>query len=159
MNKTKALTIGFVLMTILNIGIIISLFVSPNIRSKPPRQDHNPLADEITALLQLDSDQQTVFMEMIAKHKREISEIEKRQKVLLLQYFNYLQSEKQSAPAELMEEFLTQEQNKIQITYTHFEEVKHILTEDQKPYFELFIKKVIPILGIANKKNPPPPRD
>lgn len=161
MNKRNILSIGFVIMLILNAVLLFLMIRGPKM---PPRQSELSnkidLKEKISRDLELTTDQTKAFHELADKHRKAIKVNAEKQKKVIQSYFNYLSVEEQDQTrlSELLEDIKDLESKKITLTYQHFEELKALCNEDQKARFGLIIQDIIQVLVGKERNNRPPPR-
>ena len=149
----KYATWGLLLLNVLIVGFF---FLGP-----PPNGAHRGgSGPRATELLNLDEQQNQLFLASAKSHETKMNDITKEQKALLTAYFNHLVS---NAPTTNKNDLLTQyeqlESQKIKQTYQHFSEIKNILNTEQEADFEVFINDILRFLLPDKRKNPPPPKE
>ena len=141
-------------MMLLNMALVVFFLLT---KPDPPRGDvgrnFRPKAMEI---LQLDTSQQTTFVQLAERHNQQMKALSEQQRVHLKSYFgSLLDSTKVSDTAVLIQEIPQREREKVEITYQHFQEVRSLLTEEQLPYFEQFVSQALNILLLDAEPRPP----
>ena len=157
MNQLKFFKLLVWILLAINLAIVSFLIVSSNkSRPEPPR----PQRTGAVELLNLDGKQHELFMVSAKKHGREISEVEKQQKKILEAYFSPLTNEKTNVPTDSLIVLLQEiEKTKVELTMTHFQEIKAILRPEQNANFQRFMDHVLKSVIRPDKKRRPPPRD
>lgn len=167
MRAINAYKVGFVVLVIANIIHAFLFFRKPE---RPPfRRDAQlgrmerqaGLMEKISNQLDLNEEQQTRYFELAQLHRGAMTELEKKQKGLIASYFDNLKSDQPDsvAVASILSQLQTIEGRKLSLTYSHFEELKAICTDDQKAQFESIMGEVIAVLIGTPEKLPPPTRD
>lgn len=129
--------------------------------SKPPPRGGGPgrgpgggpggrahgLETEAVQILQLDDEQQTTFLELAKNHGKELRSIAKQERDQLRIYFDQLIKDTGSSDnAAILEQVKLLEEEKVTVTFEHFESIQALLREDQQVHFERFMKKALQIL-------------
>lgn len=144
MKELTFFKIGFCVMILLNI-LILAVLLSPF----PPRpgMGRHPFQKKIITHLQLDKNQESTFLQLASDHDKEISSRIGRQKKAIDQYFIPLyQLDNLPSNDSLLNTIGILENEKIKLTYTHFQEVKQILTLEQKRKFSPILSEALTIL-------------
>ena len=130
--------------------------------ARPPIPPDNgaSLIQIIGDKLNLTKKQMGQFEGMAKQHRKTMTKLQEEQKPLIQSYFELLKSPiKQDSSDKLLNEILTLEKEKLTKTYSHFEELKTILTVDQTDQFDKIVDDILKVLLEGEKKLPPPPRD
>lgn len=156
MVKKHIYKIGLLAMLIVNVTLLFLMFS----RSKPPMEGGKGLMGKISNKLNLDKEQETTFFKLAKKHRREMEKIEKEQKQLIKNYFNFLHTSEVNLneKSRITEELKSLEAQKLEVTFQHFEELKSLCDDTQKAQFKTIINEIINVLTDEGKKFPPPPR-
>ncbi|OJJ19369.1 hypothetical protein BKI52_21405 [marine bacterium AO1-C] len=146
------------ILLILNIGIVTFFLVTKP--SQPPLPHEGRLQGEIIDLLQLTEQQAIVFREYAQKHDDKMTALNHTQQTILRAYFQVLKRDSSVIPQQgLLDKALQVERNKILSTVKHFQKVKAMLKPEQKAHFKPFMDKVLEVILLNQKKNPPRPKD
>ena len=138
----------------LNIAILSFFFLN---FPPPPHHSSNKFQSEVIELLDLNSQQESVFLNFANDHHQKIKAIEEQQQKLLPPYFESLaDSSKKIDEKSLLNEYKKLEEEKIKVTYLHFQDIRSILNENQAPSFKALIRQFVDRLLLNNKKNSPP---
>jgi hypothetical protein len=159
MSRMKLLTVIVIILVILNVTIV-SLMAFQNFPHPhhPPHMGR-PLFEVIEDKLELDQRQKAEFKKLREAHHEQMVELEKKRNRLLKEYFKTLDQldGQEKIVNDLMNELKKIEQQRIDITYAHFKDVKALCHEDQlKEFPEVLDIAIDHLLGSA-KKGPPPP--
>ncbi|MEM7572119.1 MAG: hypothetical protein AAF433_04430 [Bacteroidota bacterium] len=94
------------------------------------------------------------------KHGTRIEAFNQEQNRNLQQYFSTVyRSDDSLIKDSLIMQVEQLEQQKVQFTYQHFEDVRALLRPEQLPHFELFVTQAVGRLLRPGKKMRPPPQD
>jgi len=142
--------IGFFILLVVNVALVVFLVLEPK------RSPHSQgIKDEISRELGFTEEQRTRYDEMAMIHREKVNEIEKRERILIRSFFNQLALENTSTEKEkLLDEILVLNRKKITATYTHFEQLKKICTEEQLTKFDKVISRIIPVLTNSSERPP-----
>ncbi|MEP0365816.1 MAG: Spy/CpxP family protein refolding chaperone [Cyclobacteriaceae bacterium] len=160
MTSKKIYQIGFVALILINATLIFLLA-----QHRPPRRPmhseaaQNTIVEKISSTLALTEDQKTDYQSMASQHGEQMRVLDGNHRVLIKAYFETLNDNAASSADSIRNEILQLESEKLQYTYDHFEELKSILSEQQKGQFDLIIKDILAVLIGRENKLPPPPRN
>jgi hypothetical protein len=126
---------------LINIGTLVFLFME-----KPDQRPRgNKVVDKlIIEGLKLNDAQVEQFEELKHDHRTQINEVERRERKLQKTYFELLQ---QSNPNHAVADSVSQllgaiQQEKLQITFDHFSDLKSICNDEQKVLFDSLIADI-----------------
>lgn len=143
---------GMWCLLVLNLSLVAFFFLTKPKHPAPPNNGKKRAA----SILKLDKQQQDIFSDYADQHIRQVKGIEHQQRDLLKSYFNTLIDATANIDSDsLIIQIIQLEQEKIETTYQHFQDVKTILKQEQQEYFEAFINHVLRIF--SNERNNPPP--
>lgn len=144
MKELTFFKIGFCVMVLLNLLILIVLL---NPFHPRPGIGGHPFQHKIITHLQLDKDQESTFLLLASNHDKEIRSRISMQKKAIDQYFTPLyQIDNLPSNDSLLNTIGILENEKINLTYNHFQEVKQILTTEQKHKFSPILSEALTIL-------------
>lgn len=126
--------------------------------TKPDRLLHRGenLKRQVSRDLKLDKNQRSAFLQSAKEHSQKMDSIKRQQKELLHTYFRSIIDTSQISESEIkLAKALELEQNKIEFTYQHFQEVRSLLRKDQYPDFEVFMERAMARLLFERKRRPP----
>ena len=150
MKELTFFKIGFCVMVLLNI-LLLFVLLSP-FHSRPGLESHS-LQHKIINRLQLDKNQENEFLLLAKDHNSEITSRMTTQKEVIDQYFNPLfQINQLPANDSLLDTIGTLENEKIKLTYEHFQKVKQLLTAEQKQKFSPLLSDALIILLESKRK-------
>lgn len=116
--------------------------------------------DRAIELLHLEDAQQTTFVAAARQHSEQMNALNQQQQNLLRDYLESLtDTTLASNNTATLNEVISRERHKIEITYRHFQEIKSMLNPSQLPYFEVFMKEASEALLLDSKKEPRRPKD
>lgn len=144
------------------IGFNIAILIFFLIFRPQPRHSNPPVnfRSEVIEMLELNKEQTAQLHSLADSHTRQMTELSDQQYRLLSPYFaSLITSAENSDKQSLVLEYQRIEQEKIELTYHHFKEIRELLNEDQLPYFEEFVRRSIDRILLDRKKGPPPPKD
>ena len=119
----------------LNLALIAFFFLMA-----PPHPKYGPMGKKATEILHFSAQQEKQFLEYANQHKQQMKAYNKEQRQLVEQYFTPLTTTNSTTPSDSLLTAIKQlEQQKIQSTYQHFQEIKAFLEEDQLDNFEDFV--------------------
>ncbi|MCG8374017.1 MAG: hypothetical protein MI700_10805 [Balneolales bacterium] len=164
--KLKHLYItGLAIMLMMNGVLIFMMLQKPAsaVQQQPPSRHESPagLKNKILNELQFSTEQMQQFDRLTREHRQAIREIEGQQKEAATSYFNSLKNEAVDIEQQLalLEELKEFEGRKLQLTYTHFSDLKEICTPEQRAKFGVIVDDMLLVLlGPRNNQRPPPPR-
>ena len=139
-------------MVLLNAFLAYLLVAKPMSRPKKERPK-SELFKRISNELMLTPDQRTKYEELAKEHREQMNTLERKQSPLVKSYFETLMDD--SGPGEIQDSILHIEKQKLEVTYSHFSELKNLLDPSQQKNFESVIEDMLQVL--INKPNMPPP--
>ena len=129
------------------------LLTKPHPKGRGPGGGARGLETEAIQLLQLDQEQQKVFQRLALEHSQALRNVDRQERDQLRAYFASLLVKADSTSNEdLLEEVKLLGGQKVTLTYDHFRSVKDILKEEQRVYFEDFMKKALQILIVEERR-------
>jgi|AntAceMinimDraft_17_1070374.scaffolds.fasta_scaffold01286_8 hypothetical protein len=147
-------------MMILNIGLISFFIITKPKHPEfppPPPKDFRPIAIEI---LELDSNQQSLFLVLAKQHNQQMETVRYKQKNALKLYFNsLLENNNKNNEDSILNEIQVFEKQKIILTFQHFEQIKLLLTKEQQVNYKEFVNKTLGFLIYDEKKHHPKRRN
>jgi len=153
MKRETLLTLTTCALLVINIGTLVYL-----IAGKPEERPRgNRVVDKlIIEGLKLNETQIGQFEELKHDHRSQINEVERRERKLQKVYFELLQQEKPDhAVADSVSQLLGAiQEEKLQITFDHFSDLKGICSPEQKVLFDSLIADISRALMMPPK--PPP---
>ncbi|MFK7797148.1 MAG: hypothetical protein AB8E82_06815 [Aureispira sp.] len=103
--------------------------------------------------MNLTDQQQADFVALATKHQAQMIRCNQQQNLLIEQYFSPLTNPNIVINSDsLLGAIETIEEQKVKITYQHFEEVKNILQEHQYAFFEDFVQQSMNVILQRHKK-------
>ncbi|GAB5409305.1 MAG: hypothetical protein BalsKO_16700 [Balneolaceae bacterium] len=158
MINTKLYITGLAIMLILN-GVLIFLLLQNTDGPPKKRGNNESLKEKISQQLQLTNDQVKAYEILSKEHQKATKNIERKQKDLARAYFSQL---KESDPDSVflssqLLELQTLDAQKIALTYSHFEDLKRLCTNEQKAKFEKIVDEILLVLLSEQENRPPPP--
>jgi periplasmic protein CpxP/Spy len=143
MNKTNFLTIGIVLLLVLN---AVTLFILFHMHFGARHDEHNGQGPEnfIVEQLKLNSKQQDQFAELRREHHDSMRNIRDQQKKLHDEYFTLLKSnDPDQKKVDSLASMMGNEQKQMEIfTFNHFQKLRAICRDDQKKLFDNTIDEI-----------------
>ncbi|PIB34915.1 hypothetical protein BFP72_05655 [Reichenbachiella sp. 5M10] len=140
--NNKTYKIGFFVLLVINITWV-SLFL---FRPKPP-QRQNDIKDKISEELNLNEDQKRIYDGMAMQHRHTLRGIDLQERELIKAFFNQLLTNGTTAKENVqLDKILQLEEEKIMVTYRHFEELKGLCDEKQSLHFDSVLKSILPLL-------------
>ncbi|MEQ9306861.1 MAG: hypothetical protein RJQ14_23295 [Marinoscillum sp.] len=147
---SKQYQIGFFILLAINIVLVVVFTLRP----KPPIAPGG-FREVIVKDLNFNEGQKTQFDQMARNHHDAIRDIEEKERRLVEAYFNQLHSQNTGDPDEVvLNEILQMEEAKITVTYSHFEELKSLCSDDQLAKYDQLMGKMIQTL-LGEKGTPP----
>lgn len=135
----------------LNIAVLAFFLLS-----KSDRQHEKPKINnrsEVIELLRLDEQQAVQLNALADEHTRRMHEFRDQQAKILSPYFlNVIYSESMNNDSLLYHDYLESEKAKIEMTYSHFQEIRKMLRDEQIPHFQTFMKKTVDRVLLGKKK-------
>lgn len=152
MRMEKLYKISFFILLILNVALLYFSFS----HTGPPRghiDDPNSLKERIVEELGFDHTQETRFLQLANGHRDEMTILIREQKELAQHYFRLLKQDDQEGEKERISKAIQLlEAKKLEVTYSHLEEVKQLCTAEQKEAFSDLVEMITQTLM---RKNPP----
>ena len=154
MNALQFYKIAASVLFILNIGVLAFFLSHRSHGPHPHRKAVNQQFQNSTfKLLDLNEEQQVLFLKYAKKHHQEMQVLQQEQRTLMPTCFNSLiDTTKVEQAKNSILELQRIEGEKIQTTYKHFQDIQSILTKEQLPRFGEFVKKATGVLLIKNNK-------
>lgn len=159
MSNKKIYKLGLIVMVVVNIILLFILIKGP---SRPERgRRHDRVQAVISEKLNLSAAQEEQYAQLAAKHAMLMRELSDEQKDAITSYLDMLKTERidSARMKALLERHSVLETTKLTATFSHFEELKEICSEEQKANFDLVLEDIKRVLLGSGKKGPPPPRD
>jgi protein CpxP len=154
--KSKILTIGLILMLLINATLIFILVQGP---PRPSHKNAGSLMEEISQKLGLSEEQKMQYQTLARQHREAMNGIDKLNMDIAKDYYSTLKIGNESDSDSLLQKLLELERSKQQLTYHHFADLKALCTPEQLPKFNTIIDNILQVLIPEKKKNQPPPRD
>ncbi|MEP1034783.1 hypothetical protein [Ekhidna sp.] len=146
--NSKLYKIGFFVLLAINIGLV-ALFV---FRPKPPIREKGA-REQISKKLALTEAQEKQFGEMVATHRKAVRALINEERTLVQSYFEQLSATASVEERQvLLQQIMKLKEDKIVLTYNHFEELKSLCNEEQLAKFDEVMADVIPRLVNASNR-------
>ncbi len=160
MKEVKYYKLAIVALVILNLGMLTFFFLTRPKLPPPSKEGGEMLRQSAVKILELDEVQTQQFLELAAKHHRQMQQISHRQGSLLEPYFESLvQATDERDTLNLVRQVQAAEKQKIEMTYRHLSEVNDLLRPDQKDNFAPFLNQSLRVILLKGRKRPIPPKD
>ena len=158
MNKVHFLTIGVVLLFILNIGMIIYLF---NLREHQKQLRTQGADVFIIEQLKLDGQQQRSFADLRRQHHETIRTAQDEDRHLHDLYFDLLKTDHPNKTKVDSVAGLIAEQRKVieAATFNHFQQLRSLCRTDQKKLFDATIDEIAHRMAPGRPGGPGPGPD
>ncbi len=141
-------------MLILNIMVVLFFILN-----KPPATAHHPPHKMgPPPMLNLSESQTEAFHGLADQHKADMRRIMEQQRTVLKTYFEPLYNNGIENDKSVLSTFFDLEQQKINSTYTHFQDVKQLLNKDQLKHYPEFVEKTLGLIHGGRRGPHPPPR-
>lgn len=125
--------VGLILVNAMQLGAFLC-------RPKPPKplknQQHHDFRIKAVGVLNLNPEQKKQFNELADQHRAKMKELNEQQKLLTATYFN----KPTESGLEAIQEIQSQ---RIEVTQSHFNEIKELLNPQQMPNYEAFKKEAL----------------
>ena len=153
--KRESILIAMVAVLIVMNGCLLFYFLD---NGRGPGEQPPPNRDKIIIeALELDRDQQEQFKQLKTEHHDRMMEINDQSNQLLEHYFSLLHDGRAEEKDTIEIRLAKLEQQRVSVTYAHFDDLKKLCHEDQKEKFDAFLPTLIEfILPRGNRRNPPP---
>jgi len=158
MKNKRVYQIGLLTLILLNVVLIYLLVNGPK-RPSTSEPRRGSIIEKISAHLELTDDQVSDYRLMAAAHRKQMTSFEKDHRTLIKAYFETLNEHSSTSVDSIKYEILKNESDKLEYTYEHFEELKSILSDQQRARFPLIIKDIVVVLTNQRGGRRPPPRD
>ena len=155
MNKLKIYQWATWCLLLLNLAMLCFFMLT-----KPKHPNNKNFNNAVKREMDLNEEQEKLFLVSAAKHREQLAIISDRQQVLWQSYFKSL-----SSPDTLIKndsvitELKNLEFQKIAVTTTHFTEIKSFLKPAQYKGFSVFQQRLLERNFNKDKNIPPPPKD
>jgi len=154
--KRESILIGMVAALIIMNGCILIYFL----HKERPGDQGAPHRDKIIIeALELDRDQQEQFEQLKTQHHDRMMKINDESNQLLKNYFSLLHDSQNDKKDSIEIQLASLEQERVRVTFDHFNDLKKLCREDQKQKFDDFLPTLIDFILPRNDKRNPPPRD
>ena len=155
MNKLKIYQWATWSMLLLNLTMICFFMLT-----KPKHPNNKNFNNAVKQEMNLNEEQEKLFLVSADKHREQMAIISDRQQVLWQSYFKSLSSldtliKNDSTISELQ----NLETQKIAVTTTHFKEIKSFLKPEQYKGFSVFQQRLLERNFKKDRNIPPPPKD
>jgi periplasmic protein CpxP/Spy len=152
--KRENLLLWMVAILIVINGAILFYFLQKE-GNPPPHRDKL-----IVEALQFDDNQRTEFDRLKRQHRNQINELDDKFKQSLENYFLLLRLDTETQlKKDSIENVLTSlEQERVRVTYAHFQDLKNLCRADQQEKFNAFIPQLIEFIVKSGPKRDGPPR-
>jgi protein CpxP len=159
MNKTTFLTIGIVILLLLNAVTLFILYRMHVNEMHRPDKGEGP-AKYIIDQLGLDAKQQQQFADLRDLHQDSMLKIHDEERRLHDQYFSLLKSNNPDInQVDSIASLMAQNQKRIElITFMHFQQLRAICRDDQKKRFDNTIDDIAKLVGQPGPEGGGPPR-
>ena len=161
MNKTKFLTIGIIVLLLLNAVTLFLLFrIQLGQKDRPPQRGEGP-ANFIVDQLKLDANQQQQFADLRREHQGFARKHHEEEKNLHDAYFNLLKTDHpDKARVDSIAGLMASHHKEFeQFTFEHFQKLRAICRDDQKKLFDETIDEIAKMVGGGPPRpGGPPPR-
>lgn len=128
------------------------LLVFEILTHKPPRHPrHIDYKQQVIEQLHFDEQQIEAYEKLVQEHQILMVRLEELKGEKMAVYFNQLNQNDSTNAAELMAEITRLEQQRIQVTYDHFADIKALCRPDQLSGFEEVVQKAIQMLATRNR--------
>lgn len=127
----------------INLALLAFFFLMP----PPHHHPRTPNGNHAKKHMSLTEQQQDKFMLLATQHQKQMIHYNQQQHSLIEQYFSPLINPNIVIHSDsLLTAIKRLEEQKVTITYQHFEDIKNILQENQYTLFEDFVQKSINII-------------
>ena len=149
----KSLSIVLFVLNLAMIGFFIW-------RKPPPPKGGGHFLRQAQQMLKLDEQQNEQFVQMAKVHKRKMDSIQQVHSEFLMPWFQSVFNSTSDPNSDLSLDRVGQlEQEKVELTYKHFKEIKSLLNPSQQDRFEPFMNEALKNILGRTKKKPRPPKD
>ena len=159
MNKLNFYRTAAIALLIINLSVIGYIVSTNDKSSHHPNDRRADFKLEVVKMLNLDQEQDELFIESAKKHNQMMNSLDKKQSRILQKYFKGLvEGITESEKEQFIKEYNDIESQKINGTFSHFEEVKSYLRPEQIDNYKEFVNKAVDRLLNKGSKPPPPPK-
>ncbi|MEO9870760.1 hypothetical protein [Ekhidna sp.] len=157
MSKLNVYKIGLILMLLVN-GILIVMMFSAKGGSQRPFRQKRDLMQKISRELDLNIEQEEAYFELAKVHGARMRRINHDYRNIIKSYFFHLKNLEQDSIqiSKTLEKLKSLEEEKLTITYQHFEDLRDLCNEEQQTRYELVVDDIANVL-VGKEKNQPPP--
>ena len=159
MNKVKFLTIGLVLLLILNAVTLFIVFHMHLGQLKHEKHNDKDPANFIIESLKLDPNQQKQFADLRNQHQEFAKNMHEEDRMLHDAYFDLLKTENpDKAKVDSIASLMAAHQKQLELfTFDHFQKLRAICRDDQKKLFDQTIDEIAKqVSGPPHSDGPPP---
>ncbi|PKL78424.1 MAG: hypothetical protein CVV25_11660 [Ignavibacteriae bacterium HGW-Ignavibacteriae-4] len=159
MNKLNFYRTAAIALLSINLAVIgFFLFANGN-RGEHPQMEGPDFKHKVIEILDLDNSQKELFYESAKRHNQMMNSLDKKQSQILQVYFRGLvEGINEEEKERFVAEYNDLESQKINGTFSHFEEVKSYLRPEQIGNYKKFVNKAVKRLLSKSSKPPPPPK-
>lgn len=154
--SSKLFKTGFFILLAVNVALIVVTML-PKQKRPPMNKNRRDIKDEISETLGFNEQQKKTFEELAKAHNSQMKALEADEKKLITQYFNRIMQESNGEEKAILDQIKQTQENKINVTYEHFEDLKKLCNKEQMEQFDDIVKKLIVIIAGQNQQMPPPP--
>ena len=159
MNKIKFLTVGLILLLVLNAVTLFILFHVHLSQRKHEKNGEGGPANFIIESLKLDVNQQKQFADLRHQHQDFAKGVHEEEKRLHDAYFDLLKTDNpDKTKVDSIATLMAAHQKELELfTFDHFQKLRAICREDQKKLFDQTIDEIAKQVGGPPHPNGPSP--
>ncbi len=150
MNK-KIYQIGFFLMLAVNVLLIVLL------SNKAPHKNPSDLKEIISTKLNLSESQRRIYYGLASEHREKMRTLSENEKKIIEDFFQNLSNNNVNNNSHLLKSISAIHEQKVSITYQHFEDLRNICNTEQLTDFDKIMADILKVLLGENNQPPPPP--
>lgn len=146
MKPIKILSIISIVFLILN-GFLVFEMLTRKPPMLPPHPDYK---QQVIEQLHFDEQQIEAYGKLVQEHRILMVRLEELKGEKMAVYFNQLNQSDSSNAADLMNDIKMLEQQRIEVTYDHFADIKALCRPEQLADFETVLQKAMQMLANRN---------
>jgi Spy/CpxP family protein refolding chaperone len=157
MKKQHLLWLAIFILFALNIATIS--FIAFRTPGHPPPPGHGAFDQLVLQTLQLNEEQEHRFHDLKRAHHEAIMQLDKAMKPRFEQYFRLLLDNRNDTVTKKQLELAMADiyQQKLQVTYRHFDQLKSICSPEQQQHFDKLIPELMQVMQPAPPAGQRPP--
>lgn len=145
MKSAKILTVLTIVLMTMNV-VLVYMLLNKNVQNRPPHPPRNGFKNEVIHAIGFDAEQAEAYEKLTVQHHIAMVKLEElRGEKLALRFAALSESAKVDADS-LLRDLELLERQRVEFTYSHFEDVKAICRPDQIEAYRVVVKRAVQAL-------------